>query len=445
MQRREFLKLSTLFSLGALISPSILSSCRSKTLFEDLNYDGKVIIIGAGAAGLYAGYLLKSKGVDFTILEASNTHGGRMGKNTDFADYPIDTGGQWIHGRNSILFDLITQNRIPVTPDNFEPNYWYNNQIVSNLPRNISDIFLGDNLPDISFKEYAVQQGFGDDYQYIVEAIAGQQGASAADLSCYWNNKEEDNWASGDNDYKFQDSYFDVIDTFFAKPIQNQIVYNEIVNAIDYSGSKIKIFTTTKEFSCDKVILTVPITVYKNQQIQFTPNLPNEKIQAFNKMGMGPGMKVFLKFQQKFYNDLLYGGKVCGVYNDDTLGKKTNQNVLLAFIMGDQAKQLSNLGSDSAIIQALIQELDIFYNGQASSNFISGLVIDYTNKPFINGAYSFGTVQMGNARALAAKNIENKIFFAGEAMNTNGHHQTVHGAVETGYRSVIEIFNSIQA
>jgi hypothetical protein len=35
--------------------------------------------------------------------------------------------------------------------------------------------------------------------------------------------------------------------------------------------------------------------------------------------------------------------------------------------------------------------------------------------------------------------VENTLFFAGEAMNTNGHFQTVHGAVETGYRAVNEL------
>jgi len=40
--------------------------------------------------------------------------------------------------------------------------------------------------------------------------------------------------------------------------------------------------------------------------------------------------------------------------------------------------------------------------------------------------------------------VNDKIFFAGEAMNLNGHHQTVQGAMETGYREVINILNSIK-
>ena len=49
------------------------------------------------------------------------------------------------------------------------------------------------------------------------------------------------------------------------------------------------------------------------------------------------------------------------------------------------------------------------------------------------------------ARKLAAQSVDSKLFFAGEALNTNGHFQTVHGAVETGYREVVNILNSIDS
>ena len=108
MDRRQFIKQSTFFYLGGLLIPStLLSSCRKENLLDVVKFDGTVMIIGAGAAGLYAGYILKSKGIDFKILEASNSIGGRMGKLNGFADYTIDTGAQWLHGQNNILADLI--------------------------------------------------------------------------------------------------------------------------------------------------------------------------------------------------------------------------------------------------------------------------------------------------------------------------------------------------
>ena len=99
MNKRHFLKQSTLLSLGSIVIPSAFLSCVKEDPLKGASYGGKVLIVGAGAAGLYAGYILKSKGVDFEILEASSGYGGRLGKLTNFAKFPIDLGAQWLHGK----------------------------------------------------------------------------------------------------------------------------------------------------------------------------------------------------------------------------------------------------------------------------------------------------------------------------------------------------------
>ncbi len=445
MDRRHFIRQSTLFSIGGLLIPStFLSACRKETLFEDINYDGKVIIIGAGAAGLYAAYILKSKGIDFQILEASANYGGRLGKLTGFANFPIDTGAQWLHGKNSILGDLITKSNTKITLDDSETKYWFNNQLVNYLPQNTA-IFEGDDLPDISYNDYSLQKGLGNEYKYIIENMAGDQGAAATRLSVFGNNQDEENWNSGDDDFKFQETFFDLIDKEIASQVKDKILLNTIVSKIDYTQSEIIITDSNNNlFKADKVIITVPIPILKSGDIQFIPTLPNEKTTAFSKIGMDAGMKVFLKFSNKFFDQNIIGGPICAAYADDSIGKAQNDNVLLAFIMGVQAEYLTTLGSDTAITTALLQELDTMYNGQATASFVASHVQNWTINPFVKGAYSYSTIGMGDARKVATKPINKKLYFAGEAMNTNGHHQTVHGAVETGYREVINILNDIK-
>lgn len=445
MDRRHFIKQSTLLSIGGLLIPStFLDACGKETLFEDIRYDGKVVIIGAGAAGLYAAYILKSKGIDFQILEASANYGGRLGKLTGFANFPIDTGAQWLHGKNSVLGDLITKSNTKITLDNSEMKYWFNGRLVNSLPQN-TDIFEGDNLPDISYKDYALQKGLGNEYKYIVENIAGDQGAAASRLSVFGNNKDEENWSSGDDDFKFQETFFDLIDKEIASQVKDKISLNTIVSKIDYSQSTIQITDRNNNtFNADKVIVTVPIPILKSADIQFIPALPTEKTTAFSKIGMDAGMKVFLKFSNKFFDQNIIGGPICAAYADDSIGKLQNDNILLAFIMGEQAEYLTSLGSDASITTALLQELDTMYNGQAKASFIASHVQNWTTNPFVKGAYSYSTIGMGDARKIATQTINKKLYFAGEAMNTNGHHQTVHGAAETGYREVINILNDIK-
>jgi len=445
MNRRQFLKQSTLISIGGLLIPSaLLAACRKETLFEDVTYDGKVIIIGAGAAGLYAAYMLKSKGIDFQLLEASSTYGGRLGKLTGFANFPIDTGAQWLHGENSVLGDLIKKSKTKITLDDSETKFWFNNQLIDALPQN-TNIFEGEELPDISYEAYALQNGLGSEYKYIIENIAGDQGAAASRLSVYGNNKDEENWASGDDDFKFEETYFDLIDKQIASQVKDQILVNTIITKIDYSQSEIILTDSNNNtFNANKVIITVPISILKSGDIQFIPALPIEKTTAFSKIGMDAGMKVFLKFSNRFFDQNIIGGAVCAAYADDSIGKAQNDNILLAFIMGEQAEYLTSLGSDAAITAALIQELDIMYNGQASASFIASHVQNWTTNPFVKGAYSYSTIGMGDARKIASQALSEKLYFAGEAMNTNGHHQTVHGAVETGYREVINILTDIK-
>jgi monoamine oxidase len=444
MDRRKFLEQTAILSIGGILLPSaLLSSCRPDTLFEDIAFKGKVLIIGAGAAGLYAGYILKSKGIDFQILEAAPNYGGRIGELIGFANFPIDIGAQWMHGKNSIISDLVTSSNTTVTLDDSEEKYWFNNQLVSSLPQDINEIFLDDyNAPDVSFEEFAIQKGFGNEYKNIVEAIAGDSGADASDISTYWKIKEEENWSSGDDDFKFQETYFDLIKKQIAIQVEDHIQLNTVVKQIDYSGATIQVSDSNNNvYTADKVIITVPITILKSGDIEFVPTLPTEKTTAFSKIGMDAGMKVFLKFSTKFFDENILGGSICAAYSDDSIGKVQDDNILLAFIMGQQAEYLTTLGSDSAITNALLQELDTMYNGQASASFVASHVQNWTTNPFVRGAYSYSTVGMGDARKIATESVSKKIYFAGEAMNINGHHQTVHGAIETGYREVINLLN----
>ncbi|MGA1544690.1 MAG: flavin monoamine oxidase family protein [Saprospiraceae bacterium] len=443
MQRRKFIKKVSWISLSTFSAGGIFSSCSKTELLKDVEFDGKVLIIGAGAAGLHAGYLLQSKNIDFEILEADVRYGGRLGRLDGFSDYPIDTGAQWLHGNKSDLGQLIESEKVKITLNDSEYTFWFQNQLIKSLPKD-PFIFEKDNLPDVSFAEYAADEGFSNDYEFIIEGIAGDQGAAATRISAYWNYKEEEKWNSGDEDYKFEETFFDVIDQQYAKPILDKITTNWEVKSIDYQGDSILITDSRgNQKIADRLIITVPITILQKNLIAFSPQLPSDKINAFQKIGMDAGMKVFLKFQSKFYDDAIIGGAICAAYESDTPGKNSNEQVLLAFIMGTQAEKLSALGSDENITQALLQELDEMYQGQASQQFIASSIHDFSKNPFIQGAYSYSTVGMGNARSTAAESIDNRLFFAGEAMNLQGHHQTVHGALESGFTAVKDLLDSL--
>jgi monoamine oxidase len=428
-----------------MIHSSLLSK-ESAKIFNWVDFKGKVIIIGAGAAGLFAGFVLRLENIDFTILEASDRIGGRLGKIEGFADYPLDLGAQWLHGKKSFLGKFIKRTKTAITKDKSREFYWFKNKITKKLPRYFEDIWEEDEkTPDVSFQEYASQQGLGEEYRHIIQMLAAEYGADSKEISAYWTKKEEEHWSSGEKDYKFEQTFFDLIDQHFAAPIRDAIQLNVIVKKIDYAEERVKIIDQNgNEHLADKVIITVPIPILQDGDIEFSPPLPDRKIEAFQKIGMGPGMKVFLKFSRKFYKENVFGGKICASYADEIIGKKGKDHILMAFMMGKQAAHMTSLGNNQLIIEALLEELDLMYEGQASASFLDAHIVDFTQNPFIKGAYSFSKVGMGNARSIAAESVAGKLFFAGEAMNLNGHHQTVHGAIESAYREVLNIRDLIE-
>ncbi len=77
MRRRDFLK-QTVIAAAALSASSLDPLAFGQRSLERRGTPKKVIIVGAGLAGLSAGYELTQVGHDVTILEARARPGGRV-------------------------------------------------------------------------------------------------------------------------------------------------------------------------------------------------------------------------------------------------------------------------------------------------------------------------------------------------------------------------------
>lgn len=135
MTRKEFVKLCGILGVGLPLNPMMVSCSASDAVNSSARtFDGKVVIIGAGAGGLSAGYLLAQQGSEVEILEASGQWGGRMRIHTEFADFPIPLGAEWLETDTGI-FDRIVNDasvavNVPTVPDGpdrkFVNGTWYN-------------------------------------------------------------------------------------------------------------------------------------------------------------------------------------------------------------------------------------------------------------------------------------------------------------------------------
>ncbi len=390
MTKREFLKNFAALGIASPFITTLLSSCKKGELFFqdiDVNFNGKILIIGAGAAGITAGHILNKQGIDFQILEASSIHGGRVKKAPAFVDFPIDLGGEWIHTDPSILAKL-------------------NNDSQSNI--------------NIDITTY-----------------------NPKTISIWKNGKlRKRNFASNFySEYKFKNStWFDFFDQLMIPGIRDKIVYNSPVTEIDYSGDMVIAKTSDNQiFEADKVLITVPIAILQKEFITFTPSLPEDKVEAINEEHMPDGLKVFIEFSERFYPDMLILGNLLQgaangdhTYYDAAFGKDTNSHVFDLFTVGDKATKYTSLETDEAIFDKVMEELDTIFDGKASQFYVQHIVQNWSQEPFIQGSYSHGW----SSPEVLATPVNDRLFFAGEAMATNGNTSTVHGASESAYAMV---------
>src|SRR5215469_9923353 len=69
----------------------------------------RVVIIGAGPAGLTAGYLLSKDDVDVVVLEADPTYVGGISRTVSYKGFHFDIGGHRFFSKSKAVEDLWTE------------------------------------------------------------------------------------------------------------------------------------------------------------------------------------------------------------------------------------------------------------------------------------------------------------------------------------------------
>lgn len=400
MDRKAFLKQSAALGLSLPFLSLLLESCDGEIISQpgfETNFKGKVLVIGAGAAGLTAGHILRQNQVDFQIIEAAPVYGGRLKKDTSLADFPIDLGAEWIHVDPSVLADMLN-----------DPEVEANVEFINYTPKSIEN---------------------------------------------YHNGKlKKQNWVNNFYaEYKFKDTtWFGFFEKYIVPNIEDSITLNEPVISINYQGSEVIVQTSNGNiFTGDKVLITVPITILQDEMIAFSPALSAEKQAAINQVNMGAGLKAFIEFRARFYPDILLTGSLIKaafgedkIYYDAAFGKDSSKNILGLFTVSEKATQYTNLPNDEAILNEILRELDEIFDGQASQNYVQHVIQNWSAEPYIRGSYP--DEFLGNQEAIvkAIKTpIDDKIYFAGEALSIDNQ-STVHGASETAYVVMRDILQS---
>jgi monoamine oxidase len=110
--------------------------------------------------------------------------------------------------------------------------------------------------------------------------------------------------------------------------------------------------------------------------------------------------------------------------------------VIAAWCAGPNADRLSGFAKSQVVTRALESLESLLGNRrQIQTQLRAAHVHDWQADPFARGAYSFVTVGAGSARKALARPLQETLYFAGEATNSD-EAATVAGALQSGERAV---------
>ena len=435
-----------------MVMPSLFWSCRKQPLFQT-DWKGKVIVVGAGASGLYAAYLLHQAGIEVQILEASDKSGGRVRPLEGFTDFPVELGAEIVHGQRSIWHDIVRDHGGTFVQDHTEDFMSLDGVLTSeDDAENDADVEAAMNFletleswegADITVEQAATEAGLSARVMYLIEAMAGTElGTSNSRVGAVGLAREADLWSAGEQNLTLKgQSFLQIMHTAFSS-IMDKILYDVPVSKItqvDSSTERMRVDTSNgQSFDADRVIVTASLGVLQAGLIEFEPVLPSAKQSAIDGLGMGKGMKIILKFNQRFWpanlGSLLDDGPVIEFWSTGT-GRSEENNTLTCFIMGEEAEFLAAQGAGA--VPLILEQLDGLYGaGVASNNLADSVIMDWTAEPYILGSYSYPPPNSAGLRQALAEPVADKLYFAGEAANTVGHPSSVHGAMEAASAAV---------
>ena len=238
-------------------------------------------------------------------------------------------------------------------------------------------------------------------------------------------------------------TWFDFFEEYIVPTINSKMTFNTPIIAVDYRGDRVVLNDNNDQvYEADKVVVTVPLKILQDGDINFTPSLPTNKVKALQDAVVWGGIKVFMEFTEKFYPTYLaFADSETNsgqrIYYDAAYAQNTTANILGLFAVGEQARQYQALSGDTQR-DFILSELDEAFSGIASQTFIKHIVQNWNDEPFIRAAYLADVAPSRISRVLS-NSIDQKVYFAGDAYTREDDWSAVHNAARSARDAVQEL------
>ena len=430
----------------------------------------KVLVLGAGAAGLTAALSLQQRGHEVTLIEYQNRIGGRLWSLPLEAGQFTEAGAGHFSADMPLVLSLIRRYQLPlVTINDGSPRYLFDGQSAdafkllswpwalntherrSTVPAILGHYLVSQGIelnsvldpqwPDaatiakydnVTLAQILREAGASEAFLRMLQAHAGcPYGTSSAlgvlsSVAYQFNAKAYFRVAGGN----------DRIARSMAKEFKGTLVLDAPVTAIDQSGSGVSV--TVKDgrvFRADQIISTIPFSVI--QDIKMTPGLSSGKLRMIKEMGWADAFKgVVQTTEPTWMRQGNFGWPMAG-------SDRPWERVI--DITGDEQGQYGNLffylyGKEIDPVKALPQDQRTASLLRQFRNDLPGLIdqvvttrsVLWSEQPWVKAA--FGGPGLGGAWMIKEwSKPEGRLHFAGDF--TTMKSGWVEGAIESGLRA----------
>lgn len=447
MNRRDVLRLMALSTAGLLAPQQVFGTPRKRV--------DRVLVVGAGAAGLTAARLLSRCGVDVEIIEARDRIGGRT-HTAQIGGAPVDLGASWVHeaSTDNPVRRILDGAELPILLDDsgvsmFEAGtgelpgliqgqifgYW------SQFTEGVADIrravgkgaSVYDGLQSFLDGQAlsAAARARADDF--LRQLVETGYAAPAEEISLRWF-WEEDSY-TGPEAFP-AGGYVSLVD-FLATGLT--IHTSTPVQEIEYDRTGVQIHTTSGTFQGSHAIVTVPLGVLKAGSILFSPAIPKKMQDAVDRLDMASLEKAVLRFdtawwptsfQGFYYRSSTAPGEYAYIQD---MSNVAGAPTLVALVGAQAGKALAQ--TDPSLSEARFVEVVEEITGLSAPAPTASARTAWSTDPYAMGSYS--TIAVGahrkDQKRLGKSLRGGRVRFAGEATEL-GFPSTVHGAVLSGIR-----------